>query len=112
MLCMNIIELSANERIEHYGSAGASSMLLANGHGESHAYFLRFDAGSIIGEHETGFGQLFVVIEGDGWIAGGDGTHVPIHAGQAAVFERGEVHSKGSDAGMSVIMIQMRNILA
>ncbi|MBC8145323.1 MAG: AraC family ligand binding domain-containing protein [bacterium] len=109
---MKVIDVSPSdtEHIDAYASSGAHSMKLADGFGESHVYYLHFESNSIIGEHEAGFGQLFVVIEGSGWVAGADGARIPIQTGQTAVIERGEMHSKGSDPGMTVVMIQMRNM--
>ena len=35
---------------------------------------VQFDAGGMIGRHEAGFGQLFIVLAGTGWVAGDDGA--------------------------------------
>lgn len=83
---------------------------MADGRGEAHVYRLRFDPGGAIGPHTAGFGQLFLVIEGSGWAAGADGNRVELRTGDAACFERGELHSKGSDTGMSVIMVQVSDL--
>lgn len=96
------------EKIERFESRGAWSTKLGEGRGECHVYSLHFDAPGEIGPHEAGFDQLFVVVEGAGWAAGADGVRVPIARGQAALFRRGEMHSKGTEAGMTVIMIQVQ----
>jgi quercetin dioxygenase-like cupin family protein len=108
---MQIVDYSGSklERIHRYESTNVASTRLAHGEGEAHTYYLRFGPGSVIGEHPTGFGQLFVVVEGEGWVAGDDGDRVAVRAGQAAYFPRGETHSKGSETGMSVLMIQVRD---
>jgi hypothetical protein len=67
-------------------------------------------AGGEIGEPPTGFGQLFLVVEGSGWVASGRGRRVEVHAGQGVYFERGERHSKGSDRGMTVLMVQVTEL--
>lgn len=95
------------EQIDRFSSHGAWSTRLGDGTGESHVYAIHFDAPGEIGPHEAGFDQLFVVVAGAGWGAGADGVRVPLRVGQAAVFRRGEVHSKGSDTGMTAIMIQI-----
>jgi quercetin dioxygenase-like cupin family protein len=95
------------EQIEAYGSVGAASVLLGSGEGEAHAYSIRFEPGGKIGEHVAGFGQLFLVIEGAGWVTGNDRERVELIAGQGAYFARGETHSKGSEFGMTAIMIQV-----
>lgn len=54
---------SVARTIENYGARSTKSVHLGSGTGKSHAYALHFDAGGEIGEHETGFGQLFVVVD-------------------------------------------------
>ena len=93
-----------------YDVTQAHSLKVAEGRGEAHAYLVRFDPGGIIGPHEAGFGQLLVPLDGDGWAAGGDGKRVPLANGEAAFIERGEVHSKGSETGMTALMIQVRDL--
>lgn len=109
---MRVLETGRDhaERIERFESHGAWSLELGAGSGESHVYAIHLDAGSEIGPHEAGFDQLFVVVEGSGWGAGADGTRTPLACGQAALFRRGEVHSKGSEGGMKAIMIQVRDL--
>ncbi|HKA57599.1 MAG TPA: hypothetical protein VKD28_03220 [Gemmatimonadales bacterium] len=82
---------------------------LGGGTGESHAFLLRFESGGVIGPHVAEFGQLFAPMEGTGWIEGGDGMRHAIGPGQVAFVERGEMHAKGSDAGMTALMIQIRD---
>ena len=60
-----------------------------------------------IGPHPTGFAQLFLVTSGSGWVAGADGRRRLLGAGEAAYFEKGEMHAKGSAVGMQVIMLQV-----
>ena len=87
----------------------ASSQEIARGEGEAHAYVLYFEAGGEIGPHQAGFGQLFLALSGDGWVAGGDGVHHALAAGEAAFISRGEVHSKGSETGLKALMVQVRD---
>jgi quercetin dioxygenase-like cupin family protein len=87
-----------------------SSIELAEGNGEAHAYVLHFEPGGVIGQHEAGFGQLFFALAGTGWVAGEDGVRRPLAEGEAAFISRGEAHSKGSDSGFTALMIQVRNL--
>jgi quercetin dioxygenase-like cupin family protein len=90
----------------------ASSIPLAEGEGEAHAYVLYFQPGGEIGPHEASFGQLFFAASGNGWVAGGDGERLPLAEGQAAFIHRGEIHSKGSETGLMALMVQVRNLAA
>jgi quercetin dioxygenase-like cupin family protein len=104
---MRIVEFSRSsaQPIELFGSISASSVRVADGNGEAHVYCLYFGPGGVIGEHPTGFGQLFLVMDGSGWVTGADGSRVTLSAGQGAFFENGERHSKGSERGMTALMI-------
>jgi hypothetical protein len=35
---------------------------------------------------------------------------VPLSEGEAAFIERGEVHSKGSETGLTALMVQVRDL--
>lgn len=94
--------------VAFYQSRAAQVAELGTGTGESHAFLLHFEAGGVINPHPAEFGQLFAPMEGSGWIEGGDGMRHPIRPGQVAFVERGEMHAKGSDDGMTVLMIQIR----
>jgi quercetin dioxygenase-like cupin family protein len=106
---MKVIEFTRGQArpIELFESVSASSVQLGEGRGETRIHCVFFDAGGKIGKHPAGFAQMFLVIEGSGWATGADGRRVELNAGQGAYFERGENHSKGSETGMTAIMIQV-----
>jgi quercetin dioxygenase-like cupin family protein len=109
---MRIIEFSLEHArpIDLFESVSAASVPLGDGSGEAHVYCLYFGAGGMIGKHQAGFGQLFLVVSGSGWAVGGDGRRAALTVGQGVYFERGEVHSKGSERGMTVIMVQVTEL--
>jgi quercetin dioxygenase-like cupin family protein len=88
----------------------ASSIKVAEGTGDAHAYVLYFEPGGEIGRHEAGFGQLLFALSGNGWVAGGDGERLPLAEGHAAFIRRGEMHSKGSETGLTALMVQVRDL--
>jgi len=98
------------EKIEMYSSHRATTTRLADGSGETHTYMVRIEAGGIIDRHEAGFGQLWIIVEGSGWVAGGDDQRLEVSLGDVAFFERGEQHAKGSDQGMTAVMIQIYDL--
>jgi quercetin dioxygenase-like cupin family protein len=98
------------EPISLFESVASSSVAVGNGSGEMHVYAVHFKANAQIGMHPTGFCQLFLVVQGSGWAAGEDGQRINLSAGQGVFFERGEMHSKGSETGMVAIMVQATRI--
>jgi quercetin dioxygenase-like cupin family protein len=109
---MKVVDLGAVNRavIERYGSARAESARIAAGNGEAHVHLVTFEPGGVIGPHEAGFGQLFLVLDGAGWVAGADGQRIALGPGAVAFIQRGEIHSKGSEEGSTALMIQVRDL--
>ena len=59
-----------------------------------------------IGAHEAPVDQLFLVVEGEGWVAGVDGRPSPVRAGEAAFWRAGERHGAGSSVGMRAVVLE------
>jgi hypothetical protein len=110
MQVIAVTELRMTE-ILGYASRSVLGVEIADGNGDAHVYALRFEPGGEIGPHPAGFGQILIPVVGSGWVAGSDHLRQPLPAGSAALIERGEIHSKGSDTGMSALMIQIRDIM-
>lgn len=105
---IHVVQFAADTAapILSYSSVSASAVALAHGRGESHVYAVHIEAGGEIGAHPAGFDQLFLVVQGSGWVAGADGVQHSLSALQGAWVPQGETHSKGSREGMVAIMIQ------
>ena len=89
-----------------FESTGVSSVAVATGSGGGHIYHLHFEPGGSIGRHRAGPAQLFFIARGSGWVEGEDRVRREIQAGEAAYITAGESHAKGSEDGMSALMIQ------
>jgi quercetin dioxygenase-like cupin family protein len=64
------------------------------------------EAGGLIGRHAAIMPQLFCVVAGGGWVSGEDGARVPIRPGEAAWWDRDELHESGTDTGMTAIVLE------
>lgn len=73
--------------------------------GIQRAHVARFEPGSLLARHPTKLWQVFAVIEGSGWVSGGDGEHELIDEGQAVIWEPGESHESGTEHGMLVLIV-------
>jgi quercetin dioxygenase-like cupin family protein len=60
----------------------------------------------IVGIHQAPSRQLFLVVQGEGWICREDEIRIPVTAGQGVFWDRGEMHESGSDTGMTIIIVQ------
>ena len=106
---MELIDFSKvrADAIERFESVSASRVVIGGTRNGSRIYCLYFGPDGIIGAHPTGICQFFLVVEGSGWVSGEDGNRIPLKAGEGVRLEKGEMHSKGSETGMTAIMIQM-----
>ncbi len=109
---MEIVDLTIQDwlRVEEYDIVEAAhAASIAFGSGKAHVRVLRLGPGSQVAPHETGFGQLFVPIDGGGWVSQGS-DEVEIQVGQAAYFPRGVTQAKGRETGMVAMMIQLDDL--
>lgn len=111
---MRLLDFSASRArpILEFGSRDASALSLGHGHGDAFAYAIHVAPGGMIGPHPAGYDQLFLVVQGSGWIERGDGVRHELRAGTGAHVERGETHAKGSVEGMLAIMVQVTDLTA
>jgi quercetin dioxygenase-like cupin family protein len=85
---------------------GEVVQLKSGGPKMTHIYCVYVEPGGSIGAHPAGFAQLFLVVNGSGWATGPDGERIALTAGQGVYVSPGEVHAKGSESGMTAIMVQ------
>lgn len=113
---MELLDFSRSRAvpITEFASRGAAAVPLGDGAGEAHVYAVHLEPGGVIGPHPAGFGQLFLVVAGAGWVAGADGVRHPVGAGQGVYIARGEVHAKGAAAstGVTAIMVQVQELVS
>lgn len=94
--------------IYQFGSAGAAITPVTRIAKEGQVTAFWIEPGGHVGAHEADVPQLLLVIHGAGWVEGANGARAPIHAWQAAYWEKGERHSTGSPGGMGALVIEGR----
>ena len=104
------MELFTFDRAEHqltgHGSVGLHATRIAEFAGTTRATCLAVAPGGVIGTHPADAHQVLLVVSGSGWVAGSDGVHVAVTAGQAASWAPGEIHTTGSDTGLTAIALE------
>jgi quercetin dioxygenase-like cupin family protein len=68
------------------------------------------EANGVIGFHQAVIPQLFLVVQGEGWVRSASPERTSIQAGQAAYWGKGEWHESGTEMGMMAIIIEGVNI--
>src|SRR5690348_2031164 len=104
---MEIFEFGRNEwRITRHESTGLLATRIATSEGTVRLTHLKVEPGGTIGTHPAPSPQMFLMITGDGWIAGSDGTRILITAGQGVCWARDEEHTSGTDNGFTAIAVE------
>ncbi len=98
---MRILDLTdlPHRPIEAHGSRGFSVGAFGLS-ADAHLVAVTLAPGGVIGR------QLLAVLSGEAEVAGAEGLVRRIVAGQAAVWEPGEVHETRSPGGMSALIVE------
>lgn len=104
------MQIFTHDRDEHevtgYDSVAVHATRIAQFTEYARATCLTVGPGGLIGAHPAGSHQVLLIVAGSGWVAGGDGAHVPVSAGQGVYWESGEVHTTGSETGLTAIALE------
>jgi mannose-6-phosphate isomerase-like protein (cupin superfamily) len=105
-------DAGASRRIEQFGSTNVILSGITRLTGEAQVSCMQIGPDGMVGYHPAVTPQLFLVVQGEGWVRGEAAEQVPIRAGQAAFWQAGEGHASGSGsaAGMTVIVIESASI--
>lgn len=72
--------------------------------------FIYIKPNGVVGMHEAPVPQLFIVIQGKGWVCGEDGKRVDIATGDGVLWQQGQAHESGSISGLTALVIQAEQI--
>ena len=104
---MQIFRFDRGEKaVSRYGSVGLAATRIASGQGHVSLTCLTVEPGGTIGPHPAPSSQLFMIVAGEGWVAGPDGDQVSISAGSGVRWDAGEVHTSGTAAGFTAIAVE------
>ena len=92
--------------IDRYSSSGVILSKVVHSFEEAVVSCAYFDAHGVMGNHQATIPQLFLVVQGEGWVRAESSDKTSIEAGQAAYWEKGEWHESGTETGMTVIIIE------
>lgn len=92
--------------LRRYGSEGVQATRIAASDGPLDLTCLNIGPDGLLGTHPASAEQLFLVVSGEGWVAGPDGRRVPITAGWGVRWDAGEEHTSGTKAGLTAIAVE------
>lgn len=95
------------QQVTRFDSVGVFTSLLGRVPSQAQLVCLHVQPNGIVGRHPATGQQLFVVVEGGGWVSGRDEESLPIEPGFAALWESGEEHeSRAGERGMTALVIE------
>ena len=104
------MRIFAYDRAEHevtgHGSDALHATRIAQFAEQARATCLAVGPDGLIGTHPAGSHQVLLIVSGSGWVSGSDGVRVPVSAGHGVYWEPGEVHTTGSETGLTAIALE------
>lgn len=92
--------------IKNFGSINFILSGIANLKTETHVSCAYLGANGVIGYHQAATPQMFLVVQGQGWVRDEVSSHIPTTTGQVAFWEKGEWHESGTDTGLMTIILE------
>lgn len=102
-------DAGVGETIDLFGSSGFVISKIARLFEGAIVNYAHLAPQGVIGFHQTTTDQLFLVVQGEGWVRGAEPERTAIKTGQAAFWEKNEWHESGTDTGMTAILIEGMN---
>jgi quercetin dioxygenase-like cupin family protein len=96
----------AGRTIDQYNSSGFVLSNVVQLFDETVVKCAYLEPNGVIGIHQAADTQLFLVVQGEGWVSGASHEKLPIKTGQAVLWEKGELHEAGTTVGMMAIIIE------
>jgi hypothetical protein len=104
---LEIFRFDRSEKsVSRYGSAGVRATRIAVGEGQVNLTCLTVGPSGVIGTHPATGSQLFLVIAGEGWVAGPDDERVATGAGSGVRWEAGEDHTAGTTVDFTALAVE------
>jgi quercetin dioxygenase-like cupin family protein len=96
----------AGKEIEQFGSVKAIISKILHLEEEAVISSVYVQPGGKIGYHQAVTPQLFLLVQGEGWVKGEIDETLAVQEGQAIFWEQGEWHESGSEKGMIAVIIE------
>ncbi|RIJ63338.1 cupin [Rummeliibacillus sp. TYF005] len=109
---MKILEFGKEKakEITNYNSVSAFYSKLMKTQSPTNMGFINIEQGGIVGYHKAPVPQLFIVVEGEGWVEGEDQKRKAIKSGQGVFWKKGEGHISGSETGLTALVLQAEEL--
>lgn len=107
---MKIFQIESGNmyEIREHGSANVFLSSVVDIDRSATIRWMHFDPRGSIGGHNLTSPQIFLVVEGEGWVKSNHPEPIPVRIGDGVFWDTGEWHEAGSESGMAVIFIESK----
>lgn len=77
---------------------------------QAHIGCMHLESNGVVGYHQARIPQLLLVVNGEGWVRGGDDNKIPVRAGDAVFWTEGEWHETTTESGLTAIVIESEEL--
>ncbi|GGA90625.1 cupin [Ornithinibacillus halotolerans] len=109
MQIVNFGKAAGNE-INNYDSILSTYSKIMKTEEPTNIGLIHIEKGGVVGYHQAPVPQLFVVVNGEGWVEGEDKKKVYLKSGEGVFWNKGEGHLSGSDEGLTALVIQSEEL--
>ncbi|HYK72641.1 MAG TPA: cupin domain-containing protein [Pseudoneobacillus sp.] len=99
-------DAEVRREIKQFGSKNVGITPIQRTEGPCSIGCMHFSSESVLGMHPATCQQLFLVVEGEGWVRVSNGEKFPVHKGVAVYWTPGEEHESGSETGMVAFVVE------
>jgi len=99
-------DAQTGEPVTQYNSTNAVVSRILNTTAGVSVVSIHLAQNGVLGFHQAVQNQLFLVVQGSGWVRDKTSDRVEIVAGQGAFWEAGEEHETGTETGLMAIVIE------
>jgi quercetin dioxygenase-like cupin family protein len=107
---VRLFKLGIGQSFSNYNSVSAYYSKIVKTEEPTNIGFINIEKGGIVGYHKTPVPQLFIVVQGEGWVEGEDKTRITLNSGEGVFWEKGESHESGSDTGLTALVLQSEKL--
>jgi quercetin dioxygenase-like cupin family protein len=99
-------DAEVGREINQYGSVNFILSAVAHITAEARISCIHLGKKGAVGYHRAASPQLFLIVQGQGWVRNDTSGRIDVKPGQAVFWENGEWHESGTDTGLMAIMIE------
>lgn len=103
-------DLEVGQGVEQFGNVKAIISKILHLENEAAISSVYIRPNGKLGHHQAVTSQLFLLVQGEGWIRGETEEKLAVREGWAIFWEQGEWHESGTETGMTAVIIEGINI--